>query len=283
MKRVYAADIRPGDQISDCFRLVEARLDRFKDPQKGHFLRLVLADRSGQIEARLWEDAEAAARQLAVDQAVRVRGRAVLRNHRLYLRVDQIEPAEAGEVSLAELLPAPAVDVDALLDVVLPTAERLVDPDLRRLAMAFYSDGELAEAIALAPAAEPGSLLAEVADLLALARGVAALSPRLDLDLLTAAILLFGVGLAVVEQPAQPQAISLLGPAALSDQAIAQRLAQMPDFPADLELRLRHAVRAAWEPACAQTAEAVALVGLRQLRAALHRAAALPPIALREA
>ncbi|MCS6843728.1 MAG: OB-fold nucleic acid binding domain-containing protein [Caldilineales bacterium] len=282
MKRVYAADIRPGDRISDYFRLVEARLDRFKDAQKGHFLRLVLADRSGQIEARLWEGAEAAARQLQVDRPVRVRGRAVLDGDRLRLRLDQIEPAETGEVSLADLFPAPTVDLDSLLDVVLPAADHIADPNLRRLAMAFYGDGELVEAIALAPAAQPGSLLAEVADLLTIATGLAALSPRLDLDLLRAAILLYGVGLAGLGIEPSRAALSLLGPAALSDQAIAERLAQMPDFPAELALRLRHAVRAAWEPACAQTPEAATLAALRQVRATLERVGALQPAASRK-
>ena len=75
MKRTYAAEIKPDDQVSGLFRVLEARLAPYRDGSKGHFMHLLLADRSGQVEGRLWEQAEEAASWLAPGDLVQVAGR----------------------------------------------------------------------------------------------------------------------------------------------------------------------------------------------------------------
>jgi hypothetical protein len=57
----------------------------------------------------------------------------------------------------------------------------------------------------------------------------------------------------------------------LSDQLLAERLAQRPDFPADLAIDLRHCVLAAGDSALARTPEAAVLTALRGLYTAAKR------------
>ena len=61
-----------------------------------------------------------------------------------------------------------------------------------------------------------------------------------------------------------------LGVDALSDKLLAERLAQRPDFPADLAIDLRHCIRAAADPAMARTREAAVLAALRGLNVAVN-------------
>lgn len=270
MKRTYAADIKPGDAIADYFRVVEARLAPYKDESKGHYLHLVLADRSGQVEARLWEGAEEAAQWLAAGAVVRVKARADLYQEHIRLRVESIEPAGDEAPALAELMALPTIDVGERMAAVHAAIGQVQDPGLRGLLQSFFGDSEFVEAFSLAPAERPGELLDRTVAMLELAGPLRNLAEDLDHDLLTAAVLLHGIGLSgAVPGSAGAKAITWLGVAVLSDQLITERLAQMPDFPTDIALRLRHAVLAAHGTVQPQFREAAVLVALRDLRAAI--------------
>ncbi len=272
MKRTYAADIKPGDAVADCFRVVEARLAPYRDESKGRYLHLVLADRTGQVEARLWDGAEEAAQWLAAGDVAVVKARAALYQGRIRLRVESIEPAGDDAAEPAELLPAPQVDVGEAMAAVHAAIGHLQNPALRRLLESFFGDGEFVEAFSLAPVERPGELLRQTVELLELAAPLRRLADDLDHDLLTAAVLLHGIGLTVaVRGGLGARAVAWLGAPALSDQLLVERLTQRPDFPADLALALRHCLLAAHDPTQARTREAAVLAALRGLLAAVGR------------
>jgi 23S rRNA maturation-related 3'-5' exoribonuclease YhaM len=106
--------------------------------------------------------------------------------------------------------------------------------------------------------------------LLGLAAPLRQVAPDLGHDLLTAAIVLHGIGAtAALTSPQGSKAVARLGVAALSDQLLAERLAQCPDFPADLAIDLRHCILSAGDAAQARTREAAVLAALRSLLAAV--------------
>lgn len=272
MKRVYVADIRPGDEIDDCFRVVECRLMPYRDPRQGHYLRLVLADRSGQAEARLWEGAEEAARWLSPGDIVRVRARAALYRDHIRLRLQDLEPAAEQEPELLPYLPAPPPAVDDLLAAVHKAIQQVLDQPLRSLLESFFGDNEFVEAFTRAPARQPGELLTRTVQLLELAEPLSRVVPQLDVDLLTAGILLCRIGeIKSLEGSLGVRALAQLGATVLSDQLVTERLAQMPEFPAHRALALRHLIHSADQPARAQTREAAVLASLRALQAVLRR------------
>ncbi len=266
------AALKPDDQVSGVFRVVEARLAPYRDGSKGRFMHLLLSDRSGQVEARLWDDAEAAAGWLAAGDFVHASGRAKLYEGRIRLRVDAIEPAALDAVHLADLLPAPVGDVDDALAAIHAAASRISQRPLADLLASFLGDSDFVGALSMAPVQQPGELLETIVTLLALAAPLRSLAPDLDHDLLTAAIVLHGAGATVaLTQPRGGHALARLGVGALSDQLLTERLAQRPDFPAGLAIELRHCILAADDPALARTPEASVLAALHGLRAALKR------------
>ena len=76
MKSLYAADIR-DNQLVDGFFLVAAKHQGVAKNGAG-YLTLKLLDRSGEIEARVWERAEDLGRGFDKNDFVRVRGQATL-------------------------------------------------------------------------------------------------------------------------------------------------------------------------------------------------------------
>lgn len=272
MNSTSIATLKPDDQVSGVFRVVEARLAPYRDGSKGRYMNLALADRTGQIEGRLWEDADQAAGWLAAGDIVQVAGRATLYEGRIRLRVDSIEPADPETVDVAELLAAPIIDVGEALTAVHAAVSRIGQRPLADLVASFLGDGDFVAALSMAPQQHPGELLETITALLELAAPLRHVAPELDHDLLLAAIVLHGIGATVaVSQPHGGRAVARLGVAALSDQLLAERLAQRPDFPPDLAIDLRHCIVAAGDPPLARTREASVLAALRSLYGATRR------------
>jgi 3'-5' exoribonuclease len=264
------AAIKPDDQVTGVYRVLEARLAPYRDGSKGHYMHLLLADRTGQVEGRLWEDAQETAAWLATGDVVHVTGRATLYEGRIRLRVDSLAPADGGIAELGELQPAASIDVGEALAAIHAAIGRVSQPMLNELLTSLLGDGDLVTALSLTPPQRPGDILDTTAALLELAAPLRNLAPELDHDLLSAAIVLHGIGAtAALTSPRGGKAVARLGVAALSDQLLAERLAQRPDFPADLAIDLRHCILSAGDPAKARTRESAALAALRGLLAAV--------------
>ncbi|HSN76726.1 MAG TPA: OB-fold nucleic acid binding domain-containing protein [Anaerolineae bacterium] len=271
MKRTYAADIKPDDQVTGVFRVLEARLAPYRDGSKGHYMHLVLADRTGQVEGRLWDDAQEAAGWLAPGDIVGVAGRAKLYEGRIRLRIDSLAPTDEDTIDLGEFQPAATVDIGDALATIHAAAARISQQPLSALLASLLGDGDFVSALSVTPPQRPGELLESIVALLELATPLREMAPELDYDLLTASIVLHGIGATVALTHARGgKAVARLGVPALSDQLLAERLAQRPDFPADLAIDLRHCVLSAGDPALARTREAAVLAALRGLHSAVH-------------
>jgi hypothetical protein len=193
-----------------------------------------------------------------------------LYERRIRLRVDSLAPTDNDATDLGELLPAPA-DISEALRVLHGAAARISQRPLADLLAGFLSDGDFVAALSRTPPQRPGELLETIVALLELAAPLRRLAPELDHNLLTAAIVLHGIGAtAALTSPRGGKAVARLGVAALSDQLLAERLAQRPDFPADLAIDLRHCILTAADPALARTREAAVLAALRGLNVAVN-------------
>jgi 3'-5' exoribonuclease len=271
MKRVYVADLKPGDSVKEIYRVVEARLAPYRDESKGEYLQLLLTDRTGRVEARLWQNAASVASWLSPGGLVRVEGRATLYKDRIRLRIDSLEPADVPRSATADLFGPPVVDVGESLRIIHAAISRVSVPPLRDLLASVFEDGDLLAILSLAPPERPGELLVRTAELAELAAMASQVSSDLDADLLLAATLLHEVGAAqAVAGGAGAKAVAWLGVPALSDQLVAERLSHRPSFSADLAVELRHCILAAASPATARSREARVLISLRQLQTALH-------------
>lgn len=271
MKRAYVADLKPEDSVKEIFRAVEARLAPYRDERQGQYLHILLADRTGRVEARLWQNAEAVANWLNPGDLVRVEGRVKLYKDRIRLRVDRVEPAGEPEAAMAGLLGPSLADADEALQVIHAAISRISRPALRDLLTSVFEDGDLLATLSMTPPERPGELLVRTAELVALATPLPTTNPDLDGELLLAAILLHELGATfAVPGGSGAKAAAWLGVPALSDQVLTERLSHRPDFPGDLAVELRHCILAIANPAAARSREARVLISLRQLQIALH-------------
>ncbi len=113
MKSAYVADLTPDVTITSFFLVCEKELRVTREGKP--FLRLELSDRSGTIEARLWENADQITATFDRDDIVKVQARVENYRSKTQLAVDKIRRADAGEFDLADYFPHTAEDVEQAL------------------------------------------------------------------------------------------------------------------------------------------------------------------------
>ncbi len=202
MKDIYIADLMSFDEGKpfDSFFLVLAKQQRTTKTNKP-YLNLILGDKTGQIEGRVWELSDPRiAREFDRGEIVKVRGCFSRYEDRGQVKVDQLRKAMPGEADKMDMLPATTRDVATLWAELEASVASVANPDLKRLLTTLLADSAIAQAFREAPAARQlhhawlGGLLEHVESLLGLADRVAAHYPMLDRDLLVTGVILHDIG-----------------------------------------------------------------------------------------
>lgn len=202
MKDIYVTDLAALEEGKnfDGFFLVLSKQQRTTKTNKP-YLSLMLADKTGQLEARVWEPGDSRiAKDFDKGDIVKVRGCCSKFEDRLQVKIDQLRLAQLGEVEKSDMLPVTGYDVNDLWRQLGNFIEGMSNSDLKALLRAILSDAGIAAAYREAPAARQlhhawlGGLLEHVVSLLRLGDRVAAHYPLLDRDLLLTGVILHDIG-----------------------------------------------------------------------------------------
>jgi 3'-5' exoribonuclease len=264
------ADLAEDRVVEGVFAV--ARKRRLRTKSGAPYLALELVDRSGRVEARVWNDVELLDQRFGEGDAVRVLGRVERFRDRLQLDVRTLE---AVEVDAASLIPEGRRDVaelDGFFDFL---AEEVTHQGLRGLVAGFSADEAFRGRLRALPAtpdghhAYAGGLLEHTVGVATLCREAAELHRRLRRDLLVAAALLHDAG-RTEELDRGPLFLptgegKLLGHVHLGLRLIERRAGNLAG---DVCAELVHAVACHHDARAVRTAEAAVLYHANQLDAA---------------
>ena len=250
MKSPMVSDLAAGQNIQGVF------LVQFKDVRQNQkkpgapYLSLVLMDRSGTIDAKMWDNVSGVMDSFETDDFLKVKGETSVYQGRLQLTIFSLNRVPDTEVALADFLPASKRDPDEMMAEVLALVSAMKNPHLRTLLEAIFADPEIASRYKLAPAAKGihhawlGGLIEHVLSLCALARFMAVHYSSLDEDLLMAGVLLHDIGKITELNYTRSFSYSteggLLGHMQIGLRIIAEKLP--PGFPPKLRNLLEHLV-----------------------------------------
>ncbi len=216
------------------------------------YLSLTLGDRTGEIDAKMWDNVAEVVDAFERDDFVKVKGRLQVYNNRLQLTIHKLRKLEESEVDLADYLPASKRNRGEMLAELRQIGAAMGNPHLRALVESFLNDEEIARRYQRAPAAKYihhaylGGLLEHVLSLCQLCRLAASHYPSLDVDLLLAGAILHDVGkiyeLAYERSFGYSSEGQLVGHIAIGLRLIEQKLRALPEFPARLRSLLEHLV-----------------------------------------
>jgi 3'-5' exoribonuclease len=248
MKANFVSDLNSEQSITTFFLVHEKEIRNTREGKS--YLRLELGDRSGTIEARMWDQFELAAKGIARDDFVKVNARVEIYRNKPQLSLQQLRLAKPEEVDLADFLPQTKENVEKLYAQLLEYAAAIANPWLKKLVTGIISDPRIAAKYKRAPAAKVmhhaylGGLLEHVIGLCGLAKQIAAHYPELDVDLLLTAAILHDVG--KLDELCFERAIGytvegqLLGHITMEFETVSKAMDAIEGFPANLKTVVQH-------------------------------------------
>src|SRR6266404_5446189 len=248
MKTPFVADLNSEQTITTFFLVHEKEIRSTREGKP--YLRLELGDRSGTIEARMWDQFDVAAKDIGRDDFVKVNARVEIYRNKPQLSLQQLRLAKPEEVDLADFLAHTKEDVGKLYSQLLEYAGSIGNPWLKKLTTSIISDPAIAAKYKRAPAAKVmhhaylGGLLEHVIGLCGLAKQIAAHYPELDMDLLVTAAILHDVG--KLDELCYERAIGyttggqLLGHIVMELETVLRAIDKIPGFPAELKTVVQH-------------------------------------------
>jgi 3'-5' exoribonuclease len=192
------AELRPGQRFEGSYACV--RKDRMTARNGSPYLALELRDRSGSISGRVFREPDRAAARFDRGDAVRVRAKAERFRGDLQLEIDDVRALADGEYSPEDFLPAAYRSVEELEGFLEHLTREVYDPALRGVVERVLGSEPVGAEFRRAPCtrnghhAYLGGLVEHTVAVGTLALELCQLHPRLDSDLLIAAILLHDVG-----------------------------------------------------------------------------------------
>jgi 3'-5' exoribonuclease len=248
MKAAYVSDLTPDTTITSFFLVCEKELRSTREGKP--FVRLELSDRSGAIEARLWDNAENFAALFERDDIVKVQARVENYKNRLQLVVERVRRAEPPEIDLADYFPHTEEDIEQLYTRLREHVAAIKNPYLSRLASGVVEDPAISPRLKRAPAAKMmhhafvGGLLEHIVSLCDLCRLAAQHYGELDLDLLLTGAILHDIG--KLDELCYERAIhytndgQLLGHIILGLEQVTERMNAIEGFPTDCKTLVKH-------------------------------------------
>jgi len=216
------------------------------------YLALTLGDRTGQIEAKMWDNVEDAMGAFEQDDFLKIKGLINRYNQRFQLTIHKLRKMVDSEVDFGDYLPKGNKDVGELWRELCAFVATLQDPHLRTLLDAFLADPEIANAYRNAPAAKTlhhayiGGLLDHVVSLMRSCDLVCRNYPQVNRDLVIAGAFFHDIGkiheLTYARSFTYSTRGQLLGHMIIELEMLQQKLAFLPDFPVGLKTLLEHLI-----------------------------------------
>jgi 3'-5' exoribonuclease len=216
------------------------------------YLALTLGDRSGQLEAKMWDNVEEVLNAFEQDDFLKIKGLVNKYKNRFQLTIHKLRKLGESEIEFSDYLPKTTKNIDELWQTLADFVASFQNLHLKSLVQSFMLDPEIAAAYRNAPAAKTlhhayiGGLLDHVVSLFRSCDLVCRNYPQVNRDLLLTGAFLHDIG--KIHELAYNRSFSyttrgqLLGHMVIELEMLQAKLALVPDFPAELKTLLEHLI-----------------------------------------
>jgi len=249
-KEIYLKDIKQGDKVASSFLVAEKSM---AFSLKGSpYLNLRLKDKSGELDAKVWDNAVEFDQQFKKGDIIHIEGRAANYKNLIQLSIITIKKIPWDEVDPADYLPAGKADVKLMFSELLGFIEKVKNNDLKSLLNAFFQDDEISPLFQRAPAAKGfhhiylGGLLEHTVSVVRLLEKVADHYQSLDKDMLITGGILHDIGKIyefsfnnIIDYSDEGR---LVGHIVMGVEMIDKKISSLDNFPVQLAMELRHII-----------------------------------------
>ena len=216
------------------------------------YLALTLGDRSGQLEAKMWDNVEEVLDAFEQDDFLKIKGLINKYKNRFQLTIHKLRKLGESEIDFADYLPKTTKNVDQLWQSLAEFVASIQNPHLKALVQAFMADPEIAAAYRNAPAAKTlhhayiGGLLDHVVSLFRSCDLMCRNYPQINRDLLFTGAFLHDIG--KIHELTYNRSFSyttkgqLLGHMIIELEMLQAKLTLLPGFPDELKILIEHLI-----------------------------------------
>ncbi len=250
--KTYVNELQPNDQIVTVF-LCQNK-GSFTGKTGLPYLALTLVDKTGSVDAKVWDNVESLSGQFEEGDYVKVKATVTTYNGKLQMRVGNIRRISADDVDPADFMPTSSFGTKQMLAELRGLIEPLPNEDIRRLILSFLDDEDFLKKYVRAPAAKAihhpflGGLLEHTLSLAKLGKLVCGHYPQVDESMLLAGIFFHDLG--KVRELEYERTLGytdegrLIGHITIGVEMLNDRIRELGDFPEDLKMLITHMILA---------------------------------------
>ena len=198
MAHKFINQIEPGEAIDDIYIVRDPIL---RSTTRGDlYIAMFLADRTGQLNGRMWQATETVYKSLPKPGFVHIQGRSELYQNNLQIIINNVSIVDASNVCIDDFLARTNKDTKQMFEEVKKIVSRITNPLLKALLGEFLADAELMDKFCNAPGGVKlhhnyiGGLLEHTHNMLRVAVAILPLYPDVQADMVLAGIFLHDIG-----------------------------------------------------------------------------------------
>jgi 3'-5' exoribonuclease len=250
MKQKFIRDFEANTIVTETFlvRSKELRSKKSGEP----YLSLVLADKTGDLDAKMWDNVEEFDPLFEKDHFIKAKGLVQVYRNKPQMTLHKIRRLEDHEVDFMDFFPSTSRDVELMYAELLETVASFTRAPLRAVMQELLLDDDVMNRLKRAPAAKTmhhaylGGLLEHIVSLCRLARLVVQNYEHIDIDLLLTGAILHDIGkiyeLSYERGFGYTTQGQLLGHMVLELEMINGLIARHADFPPELKTMIAHLI-----------------------------------------
>lgn len=289
MARRWIGELKDNELVDEIYFVAERQLRANRNAAL--YLSIDLRDRTGVLNARLWNVTEEFCEPIQAGTYARVRGKVQVFQGALQMILSHVTPVPHEGLDAAEFEQGPAQNVLELLAELKQVVATVTHPAIAAMLQAFLNDSEIISGLGEIPAgvkahhAYRGGLLEHMVSLMRVAQKICEVYSTLNRDLMIAGVFLHDIGklreLSTDAGLSYTDEGQLLGHLVIGVEMLTEKIHVVEqqtdaDFPEEIKLRLKHLIlshHGTYEfgsPRLPMTPEAVALHLIDNLDAKVH-------------
>lgn len=249
----YIESFHDTDNVADIYLIKHKQSAMTKNGKP--YENVILQDKTGTIDAKIWEPNSAGIEDFDVLDYVMIGGKVTSFNGALQVSINRARKCGEGEYDPADYLPMTSKNIDEMYEAVLKYISRIQSPYLKQLLEAFFvQDADFIAKFKKSSAAKAihhgfiGGLLEHTLSVANLCNYLADAYPKINKDLLISVALLHDIGktkeLSAFPENDYTDDGQLLGHIVMGSEMIAFKIAQIPGFPEKLAGEIKHCILA---------------------------------------